>query len=255
MKRGIAVAGAVLALMVPAVAHASDGAASESATRALTKNQRIALIALDAHQAAVGRYANYLSSHPAKVASIGSRIKCVVDRIIAGGIYYTNFNSLPDYTKMEVAFTLQYSYWYGHMFRIMPEAKGKFSARAFKSIFLSAADRARKLKPDIKGERIIRGLRAQADLITTYRGFKDVRMCAVLDDWGTNGFDLDRLDPLTSQYAVIMLKLQASNAEARIDSAITALQTVPGVAPSEASGFNDLVPEDSFQMIAQTFIP
>lgn len=255
MRRGIAVAGAVLALMVPSVAHADASTAYESSSRALTKNQRIALSAIDAHEAAISRFANFLSSRPARVESIRSRIECIAERIISGGIYHSVFDSLPPATQQAIAYPMQYAYWYGYMFRILPRSKGRFSARAIKGIYANALERARKLNPDLTGERIIRGLRAQVDLIDLYRGIRDIRVCAVLDDWGTNGYDLDRLEPITSRSNGILLKIQASKTDTRIMAAVAAMQTVPGITSGDTGTFNDLLVEDVFLTIAQSVIP
>lgn len=237
-------------------AIAESGSTQSSATpRALTKNQKIALIALDAHKAALARYANFLSSRPVAIQRVTNRIQCVIDRVVQGGSYFSTFDALPDLTKQQVFVPIQFEYWYGFMYKLLPPKKGKYSSRAIKGLFLDAANKARAMNPDLTGERIIRGLRAQANRIDMYRSFPDVQACAVFDNWASNGYDLDRLDPLINQYGVIVLKIQAVDASSRISAAIAAMKTVPDIGASEADGFSEELVNDAFYALAQPLIP
>lgn len=255
MRRVIVLAGMLAVLMAPAAAYADTSGQAATTPRALTKNQKISLLALDAHKAAVNRYSNFLATKPAKVSAIASRIKCVVDRIFENGTYASNFGTQDPLDQQRVFFALQYSYWFGYMHRILPRTKGKYSARAIKGIFSAAANSAAKLKPDITGERIVRGLRAQVALIDLYRGFPDIRACAVIDTWATNGFDLGYLGPFTDLYTVLVLKLNGSTAQERVTAAVAALKTVPGITSSEANEFNSKLVDDPFQAIGLPLAP
>ena len=223
--------------------------------RALTKNQRIALSAIDAHQTALTRYATFLSGRPAAVEGITDRLTCVIERVLQGGLYYATFDALPSSTQMQVLLPVQWSYWYGHMYRLLPPKKGRFSARAIKGIYLDAIARARALNPDITGERIIRGLRAQVDRIDVYRSLPKVQACAVFDDWAANGYDLDRLDPLADAYSLIALKVEAANTSGRLTAAIAAMSSVPGINSGEANEFSQELVYDSFVAISQPLAP
>lgn len=244
-----------MALAGAGSALAADSAAQSSSTpRALTKNQRIALIALDAHKAAVKRFGIFFSQKAAVRNTLKNRIQCVVDRIGDSGIYFSNLSGLPNETQVAVALASQLGGWYGYLYKAMPK-KGRFSARATKEIYLAAASRARKLNPDITGERIIRGLRAQADRIDVYRKFPRIRACAVLDDWGTNGYDLDRLAPLIDAFTVMGLLVQASDYQSRLSLAVNTMTTIPGIQSSEAQGFGNELIDDAFETIASTILP
>ncbi|MFM8526860.1 MAG: hypothetical protein ACKOBH_01880, partial [bacterium] len=107
----------------------------------------------------------------------------------------------------------------------------------------------------ITGNRIIRGLRAKADRVSMFRSMPKIKACAVLDDWGMNGFDLDWLDPVTNQASVVSLKLEASNSTPRINSAIAAMKTVPGIDANEAQGFDKELVEDAYLAIGQLLAP
>jgi len=227
----------------------------DPAQRALTKNQKIALGAIDAHKAARSRYASFLSGRPAAIQGITGRVTCIIERVLTGGTYYSTFNGLPNNTQMQVLMPVSWSYWYGYMYRLMPPKKGRFSARAIKGIYLDAIAKARALNPDITGERIIRGLRAQADRIDVYRTLPKVQPCAVFDDWAANGYDLDRLDPLANAFSVIALKIEAANTSSRVTAAIAAMVSVPGISSSEAGEFNEELIYDSFLAISQPLAP
>jgi hypothetical protein len=245
-----------MALAGAGSALAADSAAEVSSTpRALTKNQKIALGAIDAHKAARSRYAAFLSGRPAAIQGITGRLTCIIERVLTGGTYYATFNALPNNTQMQVLMPVQWSYWYGYMYRLMPPKKGRFSARAIKGIYLAAIAKARALNPDITGERIIRGLRAQVDRIDVYRSLPKLQACAVFDDWADNGYDLDRLDPLANAFSVIALKMEAANTSSRLTAAIAAMNTVPGITSSEATDFSEELIYDSFYAISQPLTP
>ena len=244
-----------LALIAPSGALASESDPAPVTARALTKDQRITLSALSAHNRAINRYTGFVSTRPAAIQTIKNRFQCVIDRLGPTGTYISNFNSLPENVRVQVFIPIQASYLFGTMFKFMPPKRGKFSAQATKSIYLAAARRARKLDPGITGERVIRGLRAQADRIDLYRSLPTVRACTVLDDWATNGFDLDLLDPLTDQSAVIALKFEASNTDPRIDAAIAAMKTVPGIDAAEAQEFDRALIDRAYLTILQPLAP
>lgn len=254
--RGVVAAAVVgLALIVPSGAHAFGSDPAPVTARALTKDQRITLSALSAHNRAINRYTGFVSNRPVAIQTIKDKFQCIIDRLGQTGTYISNFNSLPDNVQAQVFIPIQASYFFGTMFKFMPPKRGKSSARTIKGIYIAAARRARKLDPGITGERVIRGLRAQADRIDLYRSMPIVRACTVLDDWAANGFDLDLLDPLTDQYAAIALKLEASNTDPRIDAAIAAMKTVPGIDAAEAQEFDRALIEKAFNTILQPLVP
>ena len=232
---------------------AGPSAESSSNPRALTKNQKIALIALDAHEAASKRFGVLIGQKAAVRNTLRNRIQCLVDRIDDGGSYFSNFNSLPSETQMAVAFSSQLGGWSGYLYKAMPK-KGRFSAGTFKGIYLTAARRARQLNPDITGERIIRGLRAQAERIDVYRKFPSIRACAVLDDWAMNGYDLDRLAPLIDALTVIGLLVQSSGYQSRLSLAVSTMATIPGVQSSEAQRFGNELIDNTLETILSTII-
>ena len=235
----------------PATSEAAG--ATRVSERALTKNQKVALIALDAHKAAIKRFSTFASQRAAVRNTLRNRIQCLVDRIVTGGTYFADYDALPNDTQMVVGVVAQLTYWYGYLYKAMPR-KGRFSAGAIKRIYLSAAKRARKLNPDITGERIIRGLQAQVDRINAHRKFPSLQACAVIDDWGMNGYDLDRLDPFFDAYSVLGVIINGADYQDRFSLAIVSMKAVPGIEDSEANDFSDEIVYDVFSAIAETVI-
>lgn len=250
---GVAAVVTVVAAAAPTGPATSEAAGTQASERALTKNQKVAFIALDAHKSAIKRFSTFVSQRAAVRNTLRGRIQCLVDRIVTGGTYFADYDALPSGTQMAVAVAAQLTYWYGYLYKAMPR-RGKYSAGAIKGIYLSAAKRARKLNPDITGERIIRGLQAQVDRINAYRKFPSLQACAVIDDWGMNGYDLPRLDPFIDAYSVLGVIVTGADYQDRFSLAIVSMKAVPGIEDSEANDFSDEIVYDVFSAIAETIV-
>lgn len=238
MRRVVLAAGAIaatLAVWVPAAPAATvhrDGPAAQAA--GLTKNQKVALGAIDALEAAKDGYKAYLRKRPTLRAAVKARVDCLAERFTT---YSAQFGALGD-DAVKVQLGATYTYWSAHTYKLIPRSGKKFSIKSVKRIFIRAAKRLSKLNPDLAGVRIIRGLRAQVDAIEAWRRMPSPDACQVITQWASSGFDNAKLAPLLSAFQGVAFELSQAAFVTRIEQAIEQMKLVPGITDDEAEEFS-----------------